>query len=169
MATAATAVVTGLLFVGACSNQVTGTAEVNQTDLAAYQSDMTASSIAASTSRAAATRSATVAACASFATANEASVSVFNAYIAANNTSAPDTDAKAGAAVGTLRDSARAVDRAVNGEVQPDIAQKLHAYRDDTNALADTLERRPDIETLNASIDRFNNTKNLARDGCRAF
>lgn len=46
---AATAV--GLVTIGACSTQVSGTAAVNRTDLAAYTSEVTASSIAASSSR----------------------------------------------------------------------------------------------------------------------
>ncbi|SLI37112.1 Uncharacterised protein [Mycobacteroides abscessus subsp. abscessus] len=49
------------------------------------------------------------------------------------------------------------------------VAEPLRAYRDDTNALADTLERRADVDTLNAAIDKFNATKDGARDACRAY
>ncbi|MBH0776039.1 hypothetical protein [Nocardia bovistercoris] len=166
-ATAATAI--GVLFVGACSTQVEGTAEVNRTDLAAYQSDVTASSIAASSSRAAAAQAATESACDAFFAANESSVGTFNAYIEASNNNAPDTNPKADAAVTTLRAGAQSVDRALTTQVESDVAQKLRAYRDDTNALAGTLERRADTDTLNAAIDKFNNTKNAARDSCRAY
>ncbi|MET8648550.1 hypothetical protein [Nocardia aurea] len=169
LAAAAAATVIGIFFLGACSTLVTGTAEVNQTDLAAYRSDMTASSISASSSRAAAAQTATEAACDTFFSANESSVSSFNAYIDASNSSAPDTDAKATSAVTALRGNAQNVDRSVTREVLPDVAEKLRAYRDDTNALAGTLEQRVDITTLNVAIDKFNATKNVARDTCRAY
>ncbi|WP_054816222.1 hypothetical protein [Nocardia arizonensis] len=169
LAAAAGAAVTGILLVGACSRQVSGMAEVNRTDLAAYNSDVTASSVAASSSRAAAAHAATESACDAFFAANESSVAGFNAYIEAGNKNAPDANAKADAAVTTLRAGAQTVDRAITSQVNTDIAQKLHAYRDDTNALAGTLERRADVDTLNAAIDKFNATKNTARDSCRAF
>ncbi|MEV0298777.1 hypothetical protein [Nocardia sp. NPDC050710] len=169
MAAAAAATATGIIFVGACSKQVTGTAEVNQTELAAYNSEVTASSVAASVSRAAAAAAATEAACDAFFDANESSVSSFNAYIDASNNNAPDREAKANDAVTTLRNNAQDVDRKVTREVEADVAEKLRAYRDDTNELAVTLERRADIDTLNAAIDKFNNTKNAARDTCRDY
>ncbi|WP_280492642.1 hypothetical protein [Nocardia asiatica] len=159
----------GVLIIGACAQQVSGTAEVNRTDLAAYASEVTSSSAAASSSRAAAVERATGSACDAFLAANGSSVRAFNDYIDASNTkgrSDPDTNAKAGTAVTTLRNNARSVDQNVSKDVPSAVANPLRAYRDDTNALADTLDRRADTDTLNAAIDRFNATKNTALTAC---
>ncbi|MGV9819612.1 hypothetical protein [Nocardia xishanensis] len=167
MTAAAAATATGIIFIGACSTQVTGNPQVNQTELAAYTSEVAASSAAASSSRAAAVEHAAEAACGAFAAANDSSVDSFNAYIDASNNNAPDANAKATAAVSTLRANARNVDQKLGRDVPPNVASTLRAYRDDTNALADLLERRVDVDTLNAAIDKFNATKNSAREACR--
>ncbi|MFI9508940.1 hypothetical protein [Nocardia sp. NPDC052566] len=167
---AAAATATGILLIGACSRQVSGTAEVNQTDLAAYASEVTSSSVAASSSRAAAAEKVTGAACDAFYAANGSSVKSFNEYIEASNskgTADPDTKAKAGTAVGTLRDNARQVDQKVTKEVLTSVASALRTYRDDTNALADTLDRGANTDTLNAAIDKFNATKDAAISACQ--
>lgn len=166
-AVAATA--SGLLLIGACSQQIAGRAQVDQTELAAYASEVAASSAAASSSRAAAIERAAGAACDAFAAANDTSVDTFNAYIDAGNNNAPDAESKADAAVRALRDGARSVDQKLTRDVPAAVAEPLRAYRDDTNALADTLERRADVDTLNAAIDKFNATKDGARDACRAY
>ncbi|MBF6210736.1 hypothetical protein IU433_09445 [Nocardia puris] len=163
------ATATGLIFLGACAEQVTGTPEVNQADLAAYASEVTSSSVAASSSRAAAAARAAESACETFGTANESSVDTFNAYIDAGNNNAPDVEAKANAAVETLRANAQEVDEAITRDLPSDLSDKLTAYRDDTNALADTLEQRADVDTLNAAIDTFNDTKDALREACRAY
>ncbi|WP_040782555.1 hypothetical protein [Nocardia pneumoniae] len=158
MATAA-----GVLLIGACTQQVSGTAEVDETDLAAYASEVTSS-------RAAAVTRATDAACDAFLTANGSSARAFNDYIDASNTKGrndPDTNGKADHAVATLRDNARSVGQKVTREVPSAVADPLRAYRDDTTALADTLGRRADTDTLNAAIDRFNATKNAALTACQ--
>jgi hypothetical protein len=169
---AAAATAAGVLTIGACSKQVSGSAEVNETDLAAYTSEVTASSVAASSSRAAAAERATTNACDTFSTANSSSIDSFNAYIDASNNKGltdPDTNSKATDAVNTLRNGARTIDSKVTAEVASDVAGTLHSYRDDTNALADTLDRRAPTDTLNAAIDKFNATKNTAVDACKAY
>lgn len=168
LAAAAAATASGIIFIGACSTQVTGNPQVNQTELAAYTSEVAASSAAASSSRAAAAERAAGAACDAFAAANESSVDSFNAYIDASNNNAPDAEAKANDAVNTLRTNARNVDQKLTRDVPPDVASSLRSYRDDTNNLADLLERRVDVDTLNDAIDQFNGTKNAAREVCRA-
>ncbi|WP_040869757.1 hypothetical protein [Nocardia exalbida] len=167
---AAVATAAGVLLIGACAQQVSGTAEVNRTDLAAYASEVTSSSAAASSSRAAAVERATGSACDAFLAANGSSVRAFNDYIDASNAKGrgdPDTNSKADTAVSTLRNNARSVDQKVTREVPSVVADPLRAYRDDTNALADTLARRADTDTLNAVIDRFNATKNTALTACQ--
>ncbi|MET8777664.1 hypothetical protein ABZV58_21890 [Nocardia sp. NPDC004654] len=168
LAAAAAATASGIILIGACSTQVTGNPQVNQTELAAYTSEVAASSAAASSSRAAAAERAAGAACDAFAAANESSVDSFNAYIDASNNNAPDAEAKANDAVNTLRTNARNVDQKLTRDVPPDVASSLRSYRDDTNNLADLLERRVDVDTLNDAIDQFNGTKNAAREVCRA-
>lgn len=169
-AAAATAV--GVLTVGACSKQISGSAQVNQTELAAYASEVTASSVAASSSRAAAVERAAGTACDTFTSANSSSIRTFNDYIDASNNKGvndPETNAKANDAVTTLRNSARTIDSKVTSDVPLAVAGPLRSYRDDTNALADTLERRAPTDTLNAAIDKFNATKNVAEDACKAY
>ncbi|MBF6166718.1 hypothetical protein IU486_18455 [Streptomyces gardneri] len=166
---AAMATTAGVLVIGACAQQLSGSAQVNRTDLAAYASEVTSSSAAASSSRAAAVERATRTACDAFLSANGSSVRAFNDYIDASNARGrndPDTNGKADTAVTTLRNNARSVDQNVTKEVPSAVATPLRAYRDDTNALADTLDRRADTDTLNAVIDRFNATKNTALAAC---
>ncbi|MEV6322552.1 hypothetical protein AB0M45_15360 [Nocardia sp. NPDC051787] len=161
----------GVLIIGACAQQVSGTAEVNETDLAAYASEVTSSAAAASSSRAAAVERATDSACDAFLAANGSSVRAFNDYIDASNSKGrndPDTNGKADHAVATLRDNARSVGQKVTRDVPSTVADPLRAYRDDTTALADTLDRRADTDTLNAAIDRFNATKNTALTACQS-
>ncbi|MFI2284229.1 hypothetical protein [Nocardia beijingensis] len=167
---AATVTAAGALTIGACAQQISGTAEVDRTDLAAYASEVTSSSAAASSSRAAAAERATGSACDAFLSANGSSVRAFNDYIDASNTKGrgdPDTNGKADTAVTTLRHNAHSVDQSVTRDVPSVVATPLRAYRDDTNALADTLARRADTDTLNAAIDRFNATKNTALTACQ--
>ncbi|MGK8522197.1 hypothetical protein ACRS6B_11865 [Nocardia asteroides] len=167
---AAVATTAGVLVIGACAQQVSGTAQVDRTALAAYASEVTSSSAAASSSRAAAAERAAGSACDAFLSANGSSVRAFNDYINASNAKGrddPDTDGKADTAVATLRSNARSVDQSVTREVPSAVANPLRAYRDDTNALANTLDRRADTDTLNAAIDRFNATKNTALTACQ--
>ena len=167
---AATATAVGILTIGACSKQINGSAHVNQTELAAYASEATASSVAASSSRAVAAERATGTACDTFASANSSSIRTFNDYIDASNNKGindPETNAKASDAVTALRNTARTIDSKVTSEVPLAVAGPLRSYRDDTNALADTLGRRAPTDTLNAAIDKFNATKNIAEDACK--
>ncbi|GAA5042758.1 hypothetical protein [Nocardia callitridis] len=167
---AAAALAGGVLTVGACAQQVSGNAQVNTADLSAYTSEVTASSIAASSSRAAAVEDATGAACDAFLTANGSSVKVFNEYIDVSNSKGrddPEVNTKADAAVGALHDNASSVDTAVTPDVPSNVADPLHAYRDDSNALADTLGSRADTDTLNVAVDKFNATKDTALNACK--
>lgn len=169
LAAAGAATAAGVLIIGACSQQISGTAEVNRTDLAAYTSEVTASSIAASAARAAAIERATGSACDAFLSANGRSVQAFNDYIGLTNDRGrndPEANGKADIAVTTLHDGAKSVDQKVTKEVPAHIADVLHAYRDDTNALADALARRADTDALNAGIDKFNATKDTALAAC---
>jgi hypothetical protein len=159
-AMAATSV--GLITIGACSKQVSGTAEVNQTDLAAYTSEVSAL-------RAAAADRAIGSACTALRTANTSSVHSFNDYIKASNDRGlddPEVNAKADVAVTTLHDNADNVEVKLTNEVPSNIATPLRNYRDDTNALADTLAQRAPTDTLNAGIDKFNATKDAALQAC---
>lgn len=169
LAAAAAATATGIILIGACSKQVSGTAEVNQTDLAAYVADVTSSSVAASSSKAAAVKKSAKAACDTFRTENKNSIDIFNAYIDASDANAPDQEAKADAAVTSLRNTASQVGLKVTGDVPSSLATSLRKYRDDANALADTLARRAEIDPLNAAIDTFNATKDSTFDACDEF
>jgi hypothetical protein len=162
LAAAMAATSVGLITIGACSKQVAGTAEVNQTDLAAYTSEVSAS-------RAAAADQAIGSACTALRTANTSSVHSFNDYINASNDRGlddPDVNAKADVAVTTLHANAHNVEVKVTNEVPSDIATPLRDYRDDTNGLADTLAQRAPTDTLNTSIDKFNVTKDAALQAC---
>ncbi|WP_040798223.1 hypothetical protein [Nocardia higoensis] len=163
------ATVSGLALVGACSNQISGKADADPSEVAAYVSEVAASSAAASSSRAAAIERAASTACDTFADSNETAVDTFNIYIEASNNNAPDQEPKANAAVTQLRAGASAVEAKITRDVPAAVADRLRAYRDDTNALADTLERRADVDTLNAAIDKFNATKDSAREACLAY
>ncbi|WP_227996694.1 hypothetical protein [Nocardia australiensis] len=159
----AMAAAVGVITIGACSKQVSGTAEVNQTDLAAYSTEISAS-------RAAAAQRAVGGACTALRTANTSSVRAFNDYINASNDRGrndPDANAKADVAVTTLHDNAHNVEVTVTNEVSTDIATPLRAYRDDTNGLADTLAQRAPTDTLNTAIDKFNATKDVALAACQ--
>lgn len=156
----------GLLLIGACSTQVSGTAVVNEEDLAAYAAEVTAS---ASLSRAAAADQATMAACDTFATTNDISVEAFNAYIEIANTSAPDNPEVArlaDTAVTMLRGGAAELDAALTSAVEPAIADPMRTYLADTNNLADTLESRAPIDALNVAVDQFNASKDAADTAC---
>ncbi|MEV4126105.1 hypothetical protein [Nocardia sp. NPDC049707] len=167
---AATATAVGVLTIGACSKQINGSAQVNKTELAAYASEVTASSVVASSARAAAAERAAGTACDTFASANSSSIRVFNDYIDASNNKGvnnPEANSKANDAVTALRNNARTIDAKVTSEVPLAVAGPLRSYRDDTNALADTLDRHAPTDTLNAAVDKFNATKNIAEDACK--
>ncbi|MFD3506059.1 hypothetical protein [Nocardia sp. NPDC058666] len=169
LGTAMTATVTGVILIGACSKQVRGTAEVNQNDLSSYTVEMASSSAAATSSRLAKIEAANDGACDGLRTANKTSVTSFNAYIAASNDQAPDTDTKAGDAVVTLRNSAKDLDRRITGDVIADLSGPLRDYIAKTNTLADTLERRAATDELNGVIDTFNVSKDHAIDACGPY
>ncbi|GAD82656.1 hypothetical protein [Nocardia asteroides] len=158
---ALTAAATGLILV-ACTNQVPGDAQANQADLASYTSEVAASS-------AARVEKANDTACDGLRAANKSSVTAFNAYIDASNSRAPDTDAKADEAVTTLRNNAKDLGRKITNDVIPSLATPLRAYRDNTNTLADTLERRAPTDELNGVIDTFNAAKDTAIDVCKPY
>lgn len=159
--TALVAVATGLILV-ACTKQVPGDAQANQTDLASYTSEVAASS-------AARVAKANDAACDGLRAANKSSVTAFNAYIDASNTRAADTDTKANDAVTTLRNNAKDLGRKITNDVIPALATPLRAYRDNTNTLADTLERRAPTDELNGVIDTFNEAKDTAIEVCKPY
>ncbi|HLS76418.1 MAG TPA: hypothetical protein VK083_06475 [Nocardia sp.] len=159
----------GLVLVGACSNQIAGTADADPSEVAAYVSEVAASSAAASSSRAAAVERAAATACDTFSDNNETAIDTFNIYIDASNDNAPDQEPKANAAVTQLRATASAVESKITRDVPASVADPLRAYRDDTMSLADALERRVDTDTLNAAIDKFNATKDTAVAACLAY
>ncbi|MFF0545453.1 hypothetical protein ACWEVD_26800 [Nocardia thailandica] len=167
LGTALAATVTGVVLVSACTTQVDGKAEVSQPELSAYRSEVSASSAAASSSKAAAIARVTLNACDQMRAANSSSVKSFNAYITASNNHAPDENTKATEAVTTLRTNAKELDRKITTDVLAEVATALKAYRDDTNVLADTLERRAGTDELNGVIDKFNTTKDHAIEVCR--
>ena len=169
LGTALAATATGVIFIGACSKQVPGTAEVNQSELASYTSEVAASSAAASSSKAAKIEAANDTACDGLRSANKTSVTSFNAYIAASNDQAPDTDAKATDAVTTLRNSAKDLDRKITGDVIADLSVPLRDYIQKTDILADTLERRAPTDELNGVIDTFNTSKDTAIGVCTPY
>ncbi|KAF0848634.1 hypothetical protein [Nocardia caishijiensis] len=154
--------VAGTLALAACTNQVPGTAEANLTDLAAYTSEVAASSTAK-------VKAANDSACDGLRAANKSSVASFNAYIEASNNQAPDTDTKANEAVPVLRNNAKDLDRKITPEVIAALAEPLRTYRDKTNLLADTLERRAATDELNGVIDQFNTAKDAAIEVCRPY
>ncbi|NEW40839.1 hypothetical protein GV794_08500 [Nocardia cyriacigeorgica] len=162
LAAASVAITGGIVLVSACSNSVSGTAQVNQSDLATY------TSMAAASSSAAAATAAT-AACDTFSTANGDSVRKFNAYIDASNNDAPDTAAKASDAETSLRDGANDVDRKLAKNLPPGVAQALRDYRDDSKKLADLLEQDAPTDIMNDHIDVFNATKDAAVDACEDY
>ncbi|MEU8896458.1 hypothetical protein [Nocardia sp. NPDC048505] len=172
LAATAAATAIGIIFLGACSQQISGSAQANQTELASYTSEVTASSIsssiAASSSKAAAVASAIEAACDTFAAVTAKSIASFNAYIDAGESNAADVDAKATDAVNTLRSGATELTAKLAPELPPRIADPLRTYRDDSNTVADNVERRVNVDALNASVDKFNASKNTARDACLA-
>ncbi|MFF2084689.1 hypothetical protein ACFVVM_12985 [Nocardia sp. NPDC058176] len=152
----------GVILLSGCTNNVQGTAEANQTDLAAYTSEVAAA-------RAAKIERANVGACDGLRAANKSSVASFNAYIEASNNRAPDTDTKANDAVATLRNNAKDLDRKITEDVVAEVAEPLRTYRDNTNTLADTLDRRAPTDELNGVIDVFNGAKDEAIEICRSY
>ncbi|ONM50580.1 hypothetical protein [Nocardia donostiensis] len=168
LAVSVSAIAVGALLV-ACTNTVTGTAEVNQEELALYTSEVRASSVAASSSRAAAADRAAEAACSTFRTSNSELITTFNAYIAAANDNAPDVSTKADQAAGALRNSAQHIDRKLTAEVPSAVSVPLRAYRDDSKTLADMVERDAPVDTMNPQIDKFNATRETAIGACEDY
>lgn len=162
VATALAAAATGMVLIGACTKQVPGDAQANQSDLASYTSEVAASS-------AARVQKANDDACDGLRAANKSSVASFNAYIEASNNRAPDTDTKANEAVTTLRNNAKDFARKLTNDVIPALSEPLRAYRDNTNTLADTLERRAPTDELNGVIDTFNAAKDTAIGVCEPY
>lgn len=162
----ATAALTAGGVIAACSNTVTGTAQVNRTELALYTSEVRASSAAASSSRAAVIEQAAGDACSAFRDANSHSIDVFNAYIDASNADAPDTRAKADTAMNALRSGAGKIESELSPTVPGAVTTALRDYISDSTALADMLERNAPTDEMNTLIDKFNATKDSAVDAC---
>ncbi|MFB7876169.1 MULTISPECIES: PH domain-containing protein [unclassified Nocardia] len=169
LGTALAATATGVILIGACSTQVPGNPEANLTELAQYTSEVAASSAAAASSKAAQIQAANDTACDGLRAANKSSVASFNAYIDASNNRAPDTDTKAGEAVTTLRNNAKDLSRKLTPDVIVDLSGPLGIYRDQTNTLADTLDRRAPTDELNGVIDTFNASKDDAIEVCQPY
>ncbi|MEU1984270.1 hypothetical protein [Nocardia sp. NPDC019395] len=168
LAAAATALVAGG-FIAACSNTVTGTAEVNQSELQLYTSEVKSSSVAASSSRAAAAADAATEVCDALRDRNNPAVDAFNAYIDASDHKAPDLEPKKGAAITALRGAADGIDDALNPDVPNDVSVPLRTYRDNLRSLADLLERNASIDEVNGQIDTFNADKDAAFDACESY
>ncbi|MFI5719767.1 hypothetical protein [Nocardia sp. NPDC051750] len=168
LAAAATVLVAGG-FIAACSNTVTGTAEVNQSELQLYTSEIRSSSAAASSSRAAAAAAAATDVCETLRDHNNPAVDAFNAYIDASDSKAPDVEAKKGAAITALRDTAGKIDEELNPDVPNEVSTPLRTYRYNLNSLADLLERNASVDEVNGQIDSFNADKDAAFDACEPY
>ncbi|MBF6350585.1 hypothetical protein IU448_16410 [Nocardia flavorosea] len=168
LAAALTALIAGG-FLAACSNTVSGTAEVNQTELQLYTSEIKSSSAAASSSRAAAAAAAATDVCEALRDHNNPAVDAFNAYIDASDNNAPDVEAKKGAAITALRDTAGKIDEELSPDVPNDVSAPMRTYRDNLKTLADLLERNASVDEINGEIDSFNGDKDAAFDACEAY
>ncbi|MGA6208122.1 hypothetical protein [Nocardia testacea] len=168
LATAVTALIAGG-FIAACSNTVTGTAQVNQSELQLYTSEVKSSSAAASSSRAAAAAAAATDVCEALRDNNNPAVDAFNAYIDASDAKAPDLEPKKQAAITALRDTANKIDQNLNPDVPNDVSAPMRTYRDNLRSLADLLERNASVEEVNGQIDTFNADKDAAFDACDGY
>ncbi|MFI1463144.1 hypothetical protein [Nocardia carnea] len=168
LAAALTALVAGG-FLAACSTTVTGTAEVNQSELQLYTSEIKSSSAAASSSRAAAAEAAATDVCEALRDNNNPAVDAFNAYIDASDNKAPDEGPKKDAAVTALRDTAGKIDEQLSPDVPNDVSSPMRTYRDNLKTLADLLERNASVEEVNGQIDSFNADKDAAFDACKPY
>ncbi|WP_280426722.1 hypothetical protein [Nocardia carnea] len=168
LAAALTALIAGG-FLAACSNTVTGTAEVNQSELQLYTSEVKSSSAAASSSRAAAAEAAATDVCEALRDHNNPAVDAFNAYIDASDNKAPDVEAKKGAAITALRDTAGKIDEQLSPDVPNDVSAPMRTYRDNLKTLADLLERNASVDEINGQIDSFNGDKDAAFDACEPY
>lgn len=164
LATAVTALIAGG-FIAACSNTVTGTAQVNQSELQLYTSEVKSSSAAASSSRAAAATDV----CEALRDNNNPAVDAFNAYIDASDAKAPDLEPKKQAAITALRDTANKIDQNLNPDVPGDVSTPMRTYRENLKSLADLLERNASVEEVNGQIDAFNADKDAAFDACDGY
>lgn len=167
-AAAVTALVAGG-FIAACSNTVTGTAEVNTSELQVYSSEVSSSSAAASSSRAAAAAAAATEVCTALRDNNNPAVDAFNAYIDASDNKAPDAETKKGAAITALRDTAGKIDQELSPDVPSDVSTPMRTYRDNLKSLADLLEENASVEEVNGQIDAFNADKDAAFDACDSY
>ncbi|WP_040792054.1 hypothetical protein [Nocardia paucivorans] len=152
--------------IAACSNTVTGTAQVNQEELVLYTSEVRASSAAASSSRAAVIERAARSACRAFRDTNKRSIDAFNAYIDAGNSRAPDIPAKAAAATTALRAASSRIGSELTASVPSAVTVALRAYISDSTTLANMVERNAPSAEMNTHIDKFNATKNRAVHAC---
>lgn len=168
LAAALTALVAGG-FLAACSTTVTGTAEVNQSELQLYTSEVKSSSAAASSSRAAAADAAATDVCEALRDHNNPAVDAFNAYIDASDSKAPDLEAKKGAAITALRDTAGKIDEQLSPDVPNDVSVPMRTYRNNLKTLADLLERNASVDEINGQIDSFNGDKDAAFDACKPY
>lgn len=168
LAAALTALIAGGSL-AACSTTVTGTAEVNQSELQLYTSEIKSSSAAASSSRAAAAEAAATDVCEALRDHNNPAVDAFNAYIDASDNKAPDEGPKKDAAVTALRDTAGKIDEQLSPDVPNDVSSPMRTYRDNLKTLADLLERNASVEEVNGQIDSFNADKDAAFDACEPY
>ncbi|MEU4316092.1 hypothetical protein [Nocardia sp. NPDC024068] len=168
LAAAVTALVAGG-FLAACSNTVTGTAEVNRSELQLYTSEVQSSSAAASSSRAAAASAAATDVCEALRDNNNPAVDAFNAYIDASDSKAPDLEPKKQAAMTALRNTADMIDGELNPDVPNDVSTPMRTYRDNLRSLADLLERNASVDEVNGQIDTFNADKDAAFDSCDGY
>lgn len=168
LAAALTALIAGGSL-AACSTTVTGTAEVNQSELQLYTSEIKSSSAAASSSRAAAAEAAATDVCEALRDHNNPAVDAFNAYIDASDNKAPDEGPKKDAAITALRDTAGKIDEELSPDVTNDVSAPMRTYRDNLKTLADLLERNASVDEINGQIDSFNGDKDAAFDACDPY
>ncbi|WP_280458210.1 hypothetical protein, partial [Nocardia carnea] len=100
---------------------------------------------------------------------NNPAVDAFNAYIDASDNNAPDVEAKKGAAITALRDTAGKIDEELSPDVPNDVSAPMRTYRDNLKTLADLLERNASVDEINGEIDSFNGDKDAAFDACEAY
>ena len=169
---ATVAVGTGLVVAG-CTSSVEGTATVNESDAAAFRTEMVASSAAATSSQKAQQQSQAISEnCGPFNTLSGAAVDRYNEFVDAHDGNAPDQDAKRDSAAQALENAAQRVEGQVNtsGEALPqNMAQNFQAYASAARELA-TESRKMNytspVGALNDASNRVNDALNTARSAC---
>ncbi|MFI9505379.1 hypothetical protein [Nocardia sp. NPDC052566] len=169
----ALAAITVGLVVAGCGSQIQGTANPNQSDLAAYKSDAASSSAAATSSKRAAAQAKAISDnCGQFPTTTGVGVSKYNEFVDAHDKNAPDYVAKRDLAASTLEDAATKVETGVSaatGVLPDELAAKFTDYVTAARGLAAETRRMvytAPVDPLNVASRRVNDARNAVRDAC---